>query len=59
MSCVMEVADLKRLSILNYMLGETNGPIEEALGYFENYPSAKNMTENCFQISFPLREVFI
>lgn len=55
----MEVADLKRLSILNYMLRETNGPIEEALRYFENYPSAKNMTENCFQISFPLREVFI
>ena len=51
MSCVMEVVDLKRLSILNYMLGETNGPTEEAL--------AKNMTENCFQISFPLREVFI
>ena len=44
--------ELKILNISNYKLDNTNGPLKEALRYFENHPSIENIKNKSFDANF-------
>ena len=46
------VDELKILNISNYKLDNTNDPLKEALGYFENHPSITNIKSKSFDTNF-------
>ena len=50
------VEELKNLNISNYKLDNTNGPLKEALKYFENHPRVTSIKSKSLGASFTFRD---
>ena len=50
------VDNLKILNISNYKINNTNNPLKEVLGFFENHPTTTNIKRKSFHTNFTFRD---